>query len=207
MQNRHAFERRVGAPDFDGIARSVAKVRQQDPAGREQILAAVCWSAFACPQAITPIFDALAEAWLGEDKGLTNRRLLEPKALPSAPLEPAFWQAFWSVIDQKNFDAGSITAAVAGLGGAVHSSMLDLSEAAAAQHPGARAATTRPVPGYIDLKALGTAPKDSLGNTLYQMVVDNGYDLEVLDRDAIQLSELPPALRYLNHRILQMHDV
>jgi ubiquinone biosynthesis protein Coq4 len=39
------------------------------------------------------------------------------------------------------------------------------------------------------------------------MLVENGYDLEVLDREAIGLGELPPALRYLNTRILQMHDV
>ena len=32
-------------------------------------------------------------------------------------------------------------------------------------------------------------------------------DAEVLDRNAIMLGELPPALRYLNTRILQMHDV
>ena len=207
MQNRQVFEGTVGMLDYDSIAGAVAKIRQNDAAGREQILAAVCWAAFACPQAITPIFDALAKAWLGAEKGLVPAMAAEPDNLPSAPLESSFWQAFWSVIDQKNFDAISITAAVAGLGGAVHSSMLALSEAAAAQHPGASAAKTRPVPGHTDLKALATTPKNSLGYTLHQMVVDNGYDLEVLDRDAIQLSELPPSLRYLNVRILQMHDV
>ena len=39
------------------------------------------------------------------------------------------------------------------------------------------------------------------------LLVANGYDLEVLDREAIALSALPPALRYTNTRILQMHDV
>ncbi|MDG2406990.1 MAG: hypothetical protein P8M25_19260, partial [Paracoccaceae bacterium] len=175
MQNRQVFEGTVGMPDYDSIAGAVAKVRQDDAIGREQILAAVCWAAFACPQAITPIFDALANAWLGAEKELVPAIPAEPDNLSSAPLEPSFWQAFWSVIDQKNFDAMSITAAVAGLGGAVHSSMLDLSEAAAAQHPGASAAKTRAVPGHTDLKALGTTPKNSLGYTLYQMVVDNGY--------------------------------
>jgi len=207
MHSRQLFERTVGLPDFDELAYAFAKVRHNDSAGREQILAAVCWAAFACPQAITPIFDAMADAWLGEKRHLTTSKPFESDILPSAPLEPAFWQAFWSVIDQKNFDATSITAAVASLGGAVHNSMRDLSEAAAAQHPGASAAMTRPVPGHIDLKSLSAAPKNSLGYALHKMLVDNGYDLEVLDRDAIQLSELPPALRYLNVRILQMHDV
>ena len=39
------------------------------------------------------------------------------------------------------------------------------------------------------------------------MIVENGYDPEVLDRDAIALSDLPHSLHYLNARILQMHDV
>ena len=39
------------------------------------------------------------------------------------------------------------------------------------------------------------------------MLVDNNFDAEVLDREVIGLANLPPALRYVNTRILQMHDV
>jgi ubiquinone biosynthesis protein Coq4 len=39
------------------------------------------------------------------------------------------------------------------------------------------------------------------------MIVENGYDPEVLDREAIKLSTKPHSLHYLNARILQMHDV
>ena len=39
------------------------------------------------------------------------------------------------------------------------------------------------------------------------MLVDNNFDAEVLDREVIGLANLSPALRYLNTRILQMHDV
>ena len=38
-------------------------------------------------------------------------------------------------------------------------------------------------------------------------MVDNGFDLEVLDRDALGLTELPYPLDYLNIRILQCHDI
>lgn len=38
-------------------------------------------------------------------------------------------------------------------------------------------------------------------------MVDNGFDLEVLDRGALGLAELPPPLDYLNVRILQCHDI
>lgn len=94
MHSRQLFERTVGLPDFDELAYAFAKVRHNDSAGREQILAAVCWAAFACPQAITPIFDAMADAWLGEKRYLTTSKPFESDILPSAPLEPAFWQAF-----------------------------------------------------------------------------------------------------------------
>ena len=38
-------------------------------------------------------------------------------------------------------------------------------------------------------------------------MVDNGFDLEVLDRDSLGLQELPPPLDYCNVRILQCHDI
>ena len=40
-----------------------------------------------------------------------------------------------------------------------------------------------------------------VGQELLSMWVDNGFDPEVLDRDAIGLAGLSPALRYLNTRI------
>ena len=58
-----------------------------------------------------------------------------------------------------------------------------------------------------DIDALGGLPEGSLGNDLYRMLVDNNFDAEVLDREVIGLANLPPALRYDNTRILQMHDV
>ena len=124
-------------------------------------------------------------------------------------MQPDFWNAFWSVIDDaaKGYDATSITTRVAALGGAVHPTFEAIAESCAQRHPGAGAALARPVPGRTDLEVLGACNENSLGKTLYNMVVDQGYDLEVLDREAIRLDALPRSLRYLNTRILQMHDV
>ena len=58
----------------------------------------------------------------------------------------------------------------------------------------------------ISLTELNDYPDGSLARNLLSMWVDNGFDPEVLDRDAIGLSDLSPALGYLNTRILQMHD-
>jgi ubiquinone biosynthesis protein Coq4 len=54
---------------------------------------------------------------------------------------------------------------------------------------------------------LAAQPDGSLGQDFYRLITDNKFDLEVLDREAIGLSKLPPALAYLNTRILQMHDI
>ena len=47
----------------------------------------------------------------------------------------------------------------------------------------------------------------SLGGSLHSFVVENGFDLEVLDRDTLGLTDLPYPLDYLNVRILQCHDI
>ena len=169
-----------------------------------QVAATMAWTGFSCPGAIGAVYDNIAAAWLGS--GETSPI---PQDAPEAPLEPGFWNAFWSVVDdaRKGYDAASITARVVALGGAVHPDFEAIAEACARRHPGAGAALTRPVPGRTDLEALRGCDENSLGRTLYGMVIDQGYDLEVLDREAIRLSALPPSLRYLNTRILQMHDV
>ena len=179
-------------------------LRQGDDAGRLQVAAAMAWAGFSCPGAIKAVYDTIAAAWLGSGETPSI-----PPDLPEAPLGPEFWNAFWSVIDdaEKGYDAASITARVAALGGAVHSSFEPIAESCAQRHPGASAALTSPAPGRTDLERLAACDENSLGKTLYRMIVDQGYDLEVLDREAISLNRLPPSLRYLNTRILQMHDV
>ena len=193
--------RRVGRA---ALMDSVNAARQGDGGGRHRVAAAMAWAAFSCPDAIGGVYDILANGWLGSDS--TGEI---PLNLVEAPLEASFWEAFWSVIDDagKGYDAASITARVAALGGAVHPDFEAIAEDCARRHPGAAAALANPVPGRTDLDELGTCKEESLGKTLHRMIVDQGYDLEVLDREAIALGALPPSLRYLNTRILQMHDV
>lgn len=169
-----------------------------------QVAAGMAWAGFSCPGAIGAVYDNIAAAWLG-----SGQTPPIPDDLSEAPLQPDFWNAFWSVIDdaENGYDAASITARVAALGGAVHPGFEAIAESCAQRHPGARAALVRPVPGRTDLERLRVCGENSLGKTLYHMVVDQGYDLEVIDREAIRLDVLPGSLKYLNTRILQMHDV
>ena len=126
----------------------------------------------------------------------------------SAPLAEEFWQQFEETLigPEAGYDATSITVAVASLGAVLHEGYAALSESAALAHPGAGDAVDKSVPPMISLAALADFPDGSLARQLLSMWVDNGFDPEVLDRDAIGLAGLSPALRYLNTRILQMHD-
>ena len=204
MDGKLEFQNAVRAIDAGKLVNAVDALRQGDGAGRMQVAAAMAWAGFSCPGAIGAVYDNIAAAWLGSGETPPF-----PNDLRQAPLQPDFWNAFWSVIDDaaKGYDATSITTRVAALGGAVHPTFEAIAESCAQRHPGAGAALVRPVPGRTDLEVLGACNENSLGKTLYNMVVDQGYDLEVLDREAIGLDALPRSLRYLNTRILQMHDV
>jgi ubiquinone biosynthesis protein Coq4 len=65
----------------------------------------------------------------------------------------------------------------------------------------------RGYPRRVRLETLARCPPGSLGGQFHALIVDNGFDLEVLDRDALGLDKLPPPLDYLNARILQCHDL
>ena len=204
MSTRLEFENAARRVDACELVDAVDALHRGESEGRMRIAAAMAWAGFCCPGAIGAAYDNIAAAWLG-----SGETPPVPEDLPEAPLQPDFWNAFWSVVDDaaKGYDAASITARVAALGGAVHPGFEAIAESCARRHPGARAALVRPVPGRTDLERLSACGENSLGKTLYRMVVDQGYDLEVIDREAVRLDALPRSLRYLNTRILQMHDV
>ncbi|MEO0981708.1 MAG: Coq4 family protein [Pseudomonadota bacterium] len=75
------------------------------------------------------------------------------------------------------------------------------------RYAGVTEAAARPLPEQIKLETLAAQPPGSLGRQFHDLIVDNTFDLEVLDRDALGLSGLPKPLDYLNTRILQAHDL
>jgi ubiquinone biosynthesis protein Coq4 len=121
----------------------------------------------------------------------------------------AFWQAFWALIEDPaaGRDAGDITLRTAALTGLVASELKPRLAAAALAYPGVREAVAQGYPAKFTLQALALAPPGSLGAEFHALIVDNGFDLEVLDRDALGLADMLPPLDYLNARILQCHDL
>ncbi len=204
MTRREQLQRDTHWVDAKDIAAAVAAAKRGESEGRLALTAAMAWVAYSCPDATIPVCDNIASAWLGS--GPTPD---VPKGLSEAPLEDSFWHAFWQVVDghDEGYDALTITVAVASLGAALHPDMADIALQHACTHDGAVEAIKNPIPDFTDVEALANCPPGSLGYCLHQMIVENGYDPEVLDREAIALSELPHPLHYLNARILQMHDV
>ena len=204
MNRRQQLQQSTHWTDAETIHNAVAAAKRGDQEGRLLLCATAAWVAYACPDACPAVWDNIASAWLG--KGPTPE---VPADLPEAPLEDSFWEAFWAVVDghDEGYDALTITVAVASLGAALHEEFGALAEQHACNHAGARQAIKNPIPGFTDVEALAACPDGSLGKSLHEMIVANGYDPEVLDRESIALQELPHSLYYLNARILQMHDV
>jgi ubiquinone biosynthesis protein Coq4 len=193
----------VCKPSLPELAQRLQPAMQGDVAAQQQICGALLWTAFVAPGAVTEVYDAIAAGAAGEALDSTSWQA-EECAIPDS-----FWETFAETLagPEQGYDATSITVAVAALGGSVAAEFAELAESAAQQHPGSNDAATQAIPDLTDINALGRLPEGSLGNDLYRMLVDNNFDAEVLDREVIGLANLTPALRYVNTRILQMHDV
>tara|TARA_R110001599_G_scaffold353826_1_gene599260 strand:- start:33606 stop:34634 length:1029 start_codon:yes stop_codon:yes gene_type:complete len=204
MSNIDEIQQATRSIDAQSLARAVVAAKRGDRAGQQQIAGALAWVAYSCPDAATAVYDNITSAWLGSGDTPTI-----PTGLPEAPIEDSFWKAFWGVVEgpEEGYDALTITVAVAALANALHPDFEQIAENHARHHPGAAISVNSPVPGHTDIEALALCPDGSLGRSLYNMIIENGYDPEVLDREEIMLSALPHSLHYLNARILQMHDV
>ena len=202
---RHRAET-FDSAEANAFKATVVAVKTGDVAARLDLCAGLLNAGFRNPYAITALYDAMAEGWLGSKiTGTHSAPAFEPS---DGDFSDAFWSELWRLFDDaSDFDALSVTARVAALGGQLDPKFGELAERAASAHPGAANAQQQTPPPMINLSDLASAPEHSLARNLHSMLVDNGYDAEVLDRQALGLSELPPALSYLNTRILQMHDV
>ena len=190
-------------PELKEIAESVRRANAGEGEAQIQLCGAMLWASFACPEAIFPVFDALFRA----QHPLDCRRTELPMESASPP--EAFWERFQETIEgpEGGYDATSITVAVASLGGELHSEMAGLGESAARILNKEASPETKSAPPMITLEGLARLPEGSLGRALLAMWTEDQLDPEVLDRDAMGLADLSSALRYLNTRLLQMHDV
>jgi len=174
---------------------------------RIKIAARLAHVAFLAPDRVAETWDALTLGWEG--------RPVEAPVVPTfdrkpEPASEKMWSAFWDIaqdaVDGK-LDALLITQRTAALGAYVNPTFLPRSAEAALTYPGIAGLENAELPDLVKMEDLAACPPGSLGREFHDLIIDNKFDLEVLDRDAIGLSQLPAPLAYLNTRILQAHDL
>jgi len=206
--DRAGFEALAQAGAEDDAARALGgrlKANLQ-PADLKALAALWLHGAAAAPERIPHIYDAVCEGWLGETLGVAPVKT--PTAAP-APIPPAFWQGLWGLLDEPRagLEAVNVTTKTAALAGLVSADLPVRVGRSALAYPGVRDAVAQGYPRPFSLEVLARCPAGSLGHDFHSLIVDNGFDLEVLDRKALGLDKLPPPLDYLNARILQCHDL
>lgn len=191
--------------DHAEAARLAAAVRAGENSAVADLAALWLHAAAAAPSRLVDIYDGSAEGWIGRRPDAEVVKSTDT----SVTIPDAFWAGFWALVDDQTAagDAGLITQRTAALAGHLDPGFRTAAVEAALAYPGVRQAAEQGFPARFTLEALSRAPAGSLGAEFHHLIVSNGFDLEVLDRDALGLSDLPPPLDYLNARILQCHDL
>ncbi len=209
--DRPAFAARAAHPTSPPEIAALAAALRASPLDRAPeapLAAALVHVAFAAPEGLPAAWDALARGWLGGPDPAAP--IAAPEAPPEAEVPPALWPDLWSIVDDAlagTLDALAITARTAALGAHLPEGLAARLAALALAFPGVAEAAAGGIPPRFTLDELAAAPAGSLGAAFHAQIVENGYELEVLDRDALGLEALPFPLPYVNARMLQLHDL
>jgi ubiquinone biosynthesis protein Coq4 len=164
--------------------------------------------AFAAPWKLTRVMDRFAHrrgfVVPGSDATRAGEAGRPPLAVPEA-----LFTALWAIVDGAGGGRSALefTQATAALGTHLDPGFRDAQLAVSRKWPGVAEAAAQGWPEPFTLAQLGSAPAGSLAAEFHDLIVLNGFDLEVLDRNAMSLQDLPAPLDYLNARILQVHDL
>jgi ubiquinone biosynthesis protein Coq4 len=208
-QERAGFMAMAQAGADDSAARGLGARLKASPQPADLKALAALWlhGAAAAPERIAGLYDAAAEGYLGQPVG--GKPVPIGAAQPPEPIPAEFWPGLWALLDEGpgGIEAINITTKTAALAGLIPPRTQARVGKACLAYPGVPAAVAQGYPRPFTMEALARCPADSLGGAFHALIVDNGFDLEVLDRTALGLADLPPPLDYLNARILQCHDL
>lgn len=216
-----AFEAAVDGPRLApaDIARLVAAFRAAPPTAAaeavdDEKLADALWAsvvfarvAFVMPEHGMATYDRLADLFLDGVPLAFSERDLGPSlnAALAAPanLAPELPSALWPLIE-GGVDS-DLTPRIAALGGMHPMPLRDACVRAMHQHPGFDEFRSRPPMQRLTMDHLRGRRPESLGETLRRLIVDNGYDLDVLDPATV--AGYHPGLDDTNRYILQTHEI
>ena len=164
-------------------------------------------AAFLAPGRVADVYDAATTGW---ERAPVRANAIPMDDTPSLPAPDGLWNAYFAVVRDAaagKLDALSITERTAALGGMMGPEFSERLVTASHAYPGVSQAAQNALPNLVTLDQLAAEPHGSLARQFHDLIVDNTFDLEVLDRDELGLSALPKPLDYLNTRILQSHDL
>lgn len=205
---RASVDRPLDGPSAKSLATKLKKLGNKvTPRDRAELAAKLAHAAFLAPDRVGETYDLVAAGWLGRE---IEAEPINTLSRNSEPSPPGLWDEFWAIVEDAadgKLDALAITERTAALGGQMPETFVHRVAEMSHNYPGVSEASQTSMPEKIDLETLGQQPVGSIGAAFHQLIVDNKFDLEVLDRTEIGLAALPPPLDYLNTRILQAHDL
>ncbi len=164
--------------------------------------------AFISPHETVAVYDEMAASWLdgallrfdGSPVGETTlSRLSESGSFPTGLLD-----SFWGLV-QEGVRAETITPRIAAFGATYPTSHRDRLARAMDSHAGYAEFTEQPEMPRTKLSDIEACAEGTLGHALYRLIVDNGFDIEVLDPESVK--GYHEALDPVNRRILQTHEI
>ena len=200
--------RPVSATSTETLARDLrAAGKRAAPETRIELASHLAHAAFLAPDQVAEVYDALSAGWTGS---AVNAKPISTLGTAPEQAPDGLWAAWYAVVEDAlagELDALAITERTAALGGMMPERFTARVAEMSYLYPGIRQAAGSELPDHVTLGTLAACPAGSLGRQFHDLIVDNTFDLEVLDRDELGLSDLPAPLDYLNTRILQAHDL
>jgi ubiquinone biosynthesis protein Coq4 len=209
---KEIFWSQVGdRPDLTAVRRLAADAKKGgftvDAELRIRVAAVLAHVGFLAPDRTGEVFDAFADGWLEKPVAATPIAALD---LSTETVPDELLDTYWSIVEDGvagSLDAASITERTAGLGKFQNEAFQDRLARSSIQYPGVKEVAGLSTPPGFKLSTLAACQLGSIGRQYHDLIVDNGFDLEVLDGQALGLSKLPPPLDFLYARNLQTHDL
>ena len=205
--DRKRFEREaVEGSGFDTVVEDVAAVRAGDVPAAARVAATAIHVAAVAPERLCEDWDRMCLGWRGH---LPRAEAIVVEDVAPGSVPDNFFPALWALVDDPDAgtEAGDITVRTAALAGLLEPPFWERVASMTHRYPGVDDAAAHGLPDRFRFDDIAACPPGSLGGRLHSLVVDEGFDLEVLDRDDLGLSDLQPPLDYVNTRMLQCHDV
>ena len=205
MTKDHFVELVLAGGGHDDAVRAAREMKDGDVDARFGIAALALSVAVVAPEPLVEVYDALTQGWFGAAPDGPDVTGIPERGAVADEL----WEGLWDLVFDPDAgrDPALITVRTAALTEHLSPEFHQRVAAMALRYPGVEEASAAGIPPKDTLEELAVCPRDSLGGSMHAFVVENGFDLEVLDRDALGLHDLPAPLDYLNVRILQCHDI